>query len=560
MDLILTPPLFIPTPSLFIPKDEKELMQLAHEDPRFIIESAFQVVNKDKQAVPFIFKTLQNEFYENRTTRDDILKAGQLGFSTMILAIFTVKFLLVPNAWCVCISHQEEATQRLFERVTYFLENLPDWLKPFYVPGKTAEGDIVNKAMNSKFYIGTAGARAFGRGDTIHYAHLSEVSRWRGSGEVATGIIRAVPLNDPNTWIVKETTANGVGNYHHTEWKRERDEKSDFRPHFVPFYKQEEYRMIGVLKDKTEEEDRYQRRFPLMTDEVLLWRRKMINTLSSENGRTPEDMFKQEFPADETEAFLFSGNPIFPVEQLQEYLADAVPPVLIGNLQGVSPYESFDANTKGYFKIWDPPEISSQYIAFADVGQFSDYCVCTIVNKKTWKMVAKFRAVIRAVQFGDELNVIGHYYNKMLIAVEVNNMGQSTVDRLVTLSYPSLYKRKRKDQKTKRYVDEIGWNTNRATKPLMIGHMQELIRTEAIDLPDEEILIEMQTFVKHQDGSMAASEGNNDDQVISVCGVYYVLKENPFIEKSNKVSAATVNKAQKYKEMRSSKGIKRWRQ
>ena len=72
-------------------------MRLALMDPRYIIESGFWVVNKDKDIVPFVFRTLQNEFYEERSSHDDILKASQLGFSSMILAILTVKFLLVPN-------------------------------------------------------------------------------------------------------------------------------------------------------------------------------------------------------------------------------------------------------------------------------------------------------------------------------------------------------------------------------------------------------------------------------------------------------------------------------
>jgi len=239
------------------PIKTEDLLKLAHDDPKFIIESAFRVINKSKQNVPFIFNDLQSKMYEERTTRDDILKPGQIGFSTMILAIFTVKFLLVPNAWCVCISHEQEATKRLFEKVNFFLSNLPNWLKPFYHPTTDNRRNMVNSVMNSRFYIGTAGAMAFGRGDTIHYAHLSEISRWPESGTIATGIIRAVPLNDPNTWIVKETTANGIGNFHQTEYQRAKNGQSKFTPHFFPWFEHKEYKIPGAkIKNYDQEENK----------------------------------------------------------------------------------------------------------------------------------------------------------------------------------------------------------------------------------------------------------------------------------------------------------------
>ena len=553
------------------PQTQEDLMKLAHDDPRYIIERGFWVVDKQKNPVPFLFNDPQNFFYDERTTRDDILKAGQLGLSTEIEAILTVKFLLVPNAWCVTVSHEDEATRRLFEKVQYYLDHLPPWLQPFYRPGKTTEKGIANEVMNSRYYIGTAGAHAFGRGDAIHYAHLSESSRWRDAGRVMTGILRAVPLNDPHTWIVKETTANGVGNLHHIEYQRAKQGKSEFKHHFLPWFCNPNYRVPDAKiseQSLNDEEQRLLRRFSIgdahrnkgyINMEALAWRRQMIGTLVSEDGRTPEEMFKQEFPCDDLEAFLFSGNPIFPVEQLEEYKVAAKLPAFVGNLVGVAPNENLDETDHGWLKLWDFPTIDGQYIIFADVGQFTDFCSAHVVDKKTWKTVAHFHANIKAFNFGDELFRLGFFFNKALIAVEVNNMGQSTIDRLVSMSYPSLYMRERLNQKDKTQSKEFGWYTNDQTKSRMIGYLQDLTRTKQADIPDIDTIGEMTTYIKHEDGSMGASKGNHDDRVISQAGVYYILKLHPFV--ASKIQRTTVveKKVSKFKAFRTGVGKRTFR-
>jgi hypothetical protein len=529
----------------------EKLQELAHDDPRAIIEAAFMVINKQKQIVPFLFNKTQNDFYDERTIRDDLLKPGQIGMSTMILAILTVKFLLVPNAWCVCISHEAEATKRLFEKVDFFLNHLPEWLKPFYRPETDNKRNMVNGVMKSRFYIGTAGALAFGRGDTIHYAHLSEVSRWPNSGTIATGIIRAVPVDDPHTWVVKETTANGIGNFHQTEYQRAKDGQSEFTAHFFPWFDHNEYQIKDAqIKDYDDDELALIRRFPdKITDAKLAWRRKMIGSLNSEKGFSPEEMFKQEFPADDKEAFLFSGNPVFPAEKLALYRERSRAPIWTGNLEGIAPHERLDETPRGYMKIWEMPEMDNQYIIFGDVGQFTDFCSAHVLNRKTWKLAATFHARMKASQFGTELNKLGYFYNKSMIAPEANNMGQSTVDRLVELDYPVIYKRQRHNKEEKTVTDEYGWWTDAKTKPLIIGYMQDLIRLEQADIPDIDTIDEMVTYIRNENGSMGASEGNHDDRVISLMGAYYVLKLNPY-SVSKRVSSRATDQAKRYREFR----------
>jgi len=520
-----------------IPQRPEDLMELAIHDPKQIIETFFWVLQKDGSRAPFIFNDLQNEFYYQRTMRDDILKAGQIGFSTMILAILTTKFLLVPRKWGVSLSYESEATERLFSKVNFWLDpkNMSPVLAPFLALSTDKIGTKVNKVMDSRLYIGTAGAHAFGRGDTIHYAHFSETSRWKDAGRVATGIIRAIPLPETgiDTWIVGETTANGVGNYHHTEWVAEINNESKFNPYFALWLKHKEYEIQGPPITYDDEEMKIKAMYPdLATDAKLRWRREMIRNLKSEDGRSREDMFRQEFPLTWQEAFLFSGSPVFDLPTMQEMLAHKQTPTKIGQLVGLNPTLTWVDNKDGPLKVFEEfvdgkPGKDEQYIIFGDVGETHDRCVATVVNKKTAKVAAKWKMVINARTFGKEIQKLGYFFNKALVAIEINNMGQSTMDQCIEDSYPNIYFRQRLDQITKKTTEVPGWRTTEQSKGQMVGHMQNLIQ-EGLYIPDEDIIGEMMTFIRTKTGSMEAVQGAYDDCVISVCGAYFILRLHPY--------------------------------
>lgn len=537
------------------PKTPADLMALAIHDPRRIVETGFYVIDKSRERIPFVFNDLQNQYYEQRTARDDILKAGQIGFSTMILAILTVKFLLVPNSWSVSLSYEKKATHRLFEKVEFWLkpENMAPWLRPFLKLEYDRTGDLKNEIMNSKIYVGTAGSRAFGRGDTIHYAHLSETSRWLDAGRIATGIVRAVPLPDSgiDTWIIGETTANGVGTYHHKEWVDAIEGRSAFKPYFALWLRHNEYQIAGPPIEKyTQDEQEILKIHPgLVTDAKLRWRREMIKNLKSEDGRSKEDMFRQEFPITWQEAFLFSGTPVFDKRAMRDMLAGAKDPVARGELVGLNNTPTFVPNDEGVLKVWEKPKPGGQYVIFGDVGENHDRCVAVVLDKVTAQVVAKFKEVTNARRFGKEMQKLGYWYNTAMLAPEVNNMGQSTMDQIIEDSYPEVYFRKRLDKVTKEESDVPGWRTTEQTKGLMVGHLQNLV-AEGLEIPDEDIISEMMSFVRTKTGGMEAVQGAYDDCVIATAGAYYILKLHPPVsEVSRRVKRETPG--QRLKHLRS---------
>ena len=155
----------------------------------------FYIVDTEMKASPFLLNPPQERTNKELANMDIVLKARQEGISSLIGARFLVDWLTIENVRCVIISHEDKATQRLFDRIKYFLDSMSrTW--PGTLPYElkfNSRHEIVNKKLNSVFYIGTAGAKAFGRGDTINNLHISELALWPEQERTMIGLLQAVP-------------------------------------------------------------------------------------------------------------------------------------------------------------------------------------------------------------------------------------------------------------------------------------------------------------------------------------------------------------------------------
>jgi intein/homing endonuclease len=151
--------------------------KLTIEEIKDQIETFLWVETKNQDVIPFILNNIQGRLIEllnkfirlfpNKPFRIIILKGRQFGFSTLILAIFFIKCLLVNNTRAAVISHEEDATKRLFKKIKFFAKTLV--ARPTL--DKESEKEYSFPRTNSYFYIGTAGAKSFGRGDNITDLH-----------------------------------------------------------------------------------------------------------------------------------------------------------------------------------------------------------------------------------------------------------------------------------------------------------------------------------------------------------------------------------------------------
>ncbi len=497
-----------------------KLRRLAIEDPKQIIEGMFSIVNKRGVKVKFKLNRIQNEFYSARTLRDDVLKARKEGMSSLVLAILTTRFLFVPNTVCACVSHTDEDTKRMFAKVKYYLDTLP-----FEVHlSKASAGHFRIEEMNTDFIIGTAGSKTFARGDTIHQLHLSEFAFYP-SWEMVTGVINAVPDED-NTWIVKETTANGYGNPHHQAWQQEKRGESIFKPHFFGWHDHEEY--VREVKDfvPTQTEADLKLAYNL-SDEQLAWRRWKIAGTQPTQDYGKEDLFRQEYPISDMEAFLSTGRPVFDPKTIEWYRGVHIrDPILKGYLEGWNP--PYLVNDEfGELKIYEEVEGDKTYVIGGDVAQVGDYCELTVLRRDDLVQVAQWSGRAEEFELARIVFKLGTYYNGALVGVERNNMGIAVVKKLDELGYTNQYTMHTVEDKMERNTQKLGWETNTRTRPLMIAQLNQVFAERAIVIRDLRTLDQMASFIKNEAGKPVAQTGAYDDCVISLAIAYQMYRHIP---------------------------------
>ncbi len=470
---------------------------------RHIIEQMFMIPNKAGEDVPFILNTAQAQVDQALSGRDIIPKARQEGVSSYFLARFTARCLYMRNRRCVVISHEEKATERMLLRVQYFLENLRG---PKPVIKNMSRNEITFPKTGSMFYIGTAGAKKFGRGDTITELHGSEVAFWPDPKSLLAGLFQAVPDTGQ---VALESTGNGVGNYYHRACTRALEGKGRYRLHFLPWHTFPEYTRRLTSEQEAEiwdnldpdiEEPELIEQYPELTAGQLAFRREKLEELEYDL-----QLFKQEYPMTLDECFQATGHSIF----------HKVPFIQVPQWERVTP---------NFWKMSDHPRKGLVYAMGADPagGVGRDHSALEVVDVFNAEQVAEYKSNrIDPVDFADKCADIGRMFGKPEIAVEQNNHGLTTISRLIQI-YPThlIYKDRRN---TTQGLNAYGIKTTMLTKPLMVGLLQELFKGGFI-IHSTLLQMQLNTFVEKENEKMEAEEGEEDDLVMAMCMVAKIFQ------------------------------------
>lgn len=262
------------------------------------------ILNK---AQKYIHERLEWQKGQTGKVRALILKGRQQGCSTYVGGRF---YHITTHSFGIqtfILTHKLDATGNLYGMAKRFYDNTPLPVKPKVATNNSKE--LLFGSLDSGYKVGTAENKDVGRSATIQLFHGSEVAFWNNAGEHATGIMQAIP-NAPNTEVILESTANGVGNYFHQKWQDAEAGIGEYQAIFVPWYWQDEYQMpvkedFRATPDECELAELYG-----LTNEQLMWRRNKIIELSV-NGIDGEKAFKQEYPNNSTEAFQLTGDDLY---------------------------------------------------------------------------------------------------------------------------------------------------------------------------------------------------------------------------------------------------------
>jgi hypothetical protein len=463
-----------------------------------IVESMFMIADKDSNDIPFKLNSTQRTLDENLTGRDIIPKARQEGVSSYFLARYTAACLSKRNIRAVVISHEGEATQRLLARVQYFLEHIRG---PKAIVGRDSLRAITFPKTNSSFWIGTAGSRKFGRGDTITHLHCSEYAFWPNAKDLMTGLLQSVPESGE---IAIESTGNGIGNDYYRRVMRAAQNLSHWTCHFFNWLEFPEYNLYlnqqeeeYILRnlDPEFEEDKLVAEHGLKAGQ-LAWRRQKLEDLDFDMRQ-----FKQEYPVTLDECFQSTGSSIFHRV----------------NFIYTQDWKKQDA----HLHVLDPHPLPDRtYVMGIDPsgGVGNDDASIEIFCVEDQEQVAEFSHDRTDPERLGEIAVdLAHIFNDAFIVVEANNHGPVTIKSIRDRDYPDylLYDMLTAgtDYEDKSLMQK-GFRTTSRTKPIMIGRLRTALAHDII-IHSEILRSELSTFIEHENGTLGAESGCKDDKVMA---------------------------------------------
>ncbi|WP_316235064.1 MULTISPECIES: hypothetical protein [unclassified Bradyrhizobium] len=528
--------------------EQKKARKALLKDFEFYAAKCVKIRTKKGKIAPLVLNRVQKRFLTavlaqwQRTgrVRFIVLKARQQGLSTVISA-FQYWWISQHKAQKgLVMAHEGESTQALFDMYKRVHDNVPDIVRPHTKYSNSTE--LVFDELDSGMRIATAGGRGVARGETLTFAHLSEVAFWPTAfaHKNFNGLIQAVPEED-DTFVFLESTAQGVTGKFYEMYQASVDPTdmlwNGYELFFSAWFESDEYRETAPADfQRTPEEEELISMFAakgLTSNDQLYWRRKKV-------GSVGLDLFKQEYPSTPEEAFLSTGRPIFDNEQITKDLTKKVQPETLMSLDQAFdektgkelPLRILRENARGELKVYRKLDPRESYVIGADVGmglrqgikgrREGDPSVAQILDSQM-RQVAVWRGLCHPDVFAKILETLGYHYNTALIAPERNNHGLVTCVSLRNSNYPMLYTDTVEGTlEPEKDTIKLGFYTSEATKPLIIDKLRALQREQEIDIYDETTLKEMRTFVVTEAGKMEAEAGSHDDCVMALAIAAYV--------------------------------------
>lgn len=528
------------------------------DDAEFCRES-LTILDMNGQLVPMehnpaqklLNDTIKEIRRRGRPVRIVVLKERRAGFSTGVAAKFYKETVFWDGQKTLVVAQDGKAVK---ESLFPMYDRFQRTYRPFR--GVVGQPRLVSDRKDgfdwgneSSITIQTAknleGARSFG----FRRVHLSEFAFYPNPEQLMTALMQCVPY-DPDTMVIVESTANGIGGAFYELCKEARDpkKKSDWVFIFFPWHADPKCRMPlsvpadrffdGLSKEELETEKSLMRRFDLQLEQ-LQWRRWCIANNCKGDPRT----FQQEYPGDPDEAFLVSGRPQFnpnDVQTQKEFITDGTAGGLQKIVEPTRDLIIFNPRERGELTVFKRPQKNAQYAIGADpcagidinegVGSPDpDFACAHVYDIDTGEMVARLSERITAGEFGAYLCLLGEWYNFAFIVPEINKDGGATVDRMLVLGYPRgrIYHRRQNARDGNSQVLRVGWKTDTITRPQLVSKIDTALRERSIFLRHHISVQQLFTFVIYPDGIGRAQKGCHDDDVIA-CGLGSVgIQEAP---------------------------------
>ena len=530
---------------------------------KLYIEKYLKIQDKNAKIIPLkinkpqmkLYDALKEQYKQGKPQRAIVLKARQMGFSTLTEAMIFKKTVTDFNIKSGIITHEASATDNLFNMSKRYLDNLPEELKPQIKKSNAKELVFDNEngtGLKGIIKCMTAGNATVGRSDTFQNLHISEYAFWGGKKkETLIGLLQTVP-DTINTMIIIESTANGYDDFKDM-WDDAVAGNSEFVPVFCAWWELDEYRKTYDGFGLTDEELKLKELYNL-DNEQIAWRRWCIHN----NCRGDVNLFKQEYPSCPEEAFLSSGNCVFDKEKIIERLEKIRDKKPIKRGSFLYDYDGikisnirWQEDTNGIIKIYKDVVARRPYVIGGDTaGDGSDNFVGEVLDNISGEQVAELSHETDEDLYARQMYCLGMYYNQALIGVEVNfsTYPQKELERL---RYPKLYQRQVEDSKTHKFMQKGGFKTTQITRPIIIAGLVEIMRDNTEVFNSIEYLRESLSFIKNENGRPEAEQGKHDDRVMAMAIAHYIRPQQQMAIEEEKTAEELEYEEKQYIERQS---------
>ena len=410
------------------------------------------------------------------------LKARQIGYSTLVGAFTFWETFGYGNRQEILLSKGEHEAQVLLQKAKYGLRFLPKWLLargPKVLTNNTEKIAFDNESSIESLPSKDDPAR----GETVWRIFVDELGKLPNPEE-AWGSIE--PVADVGGRIVMLGTAQGWGSFFHSQWVSAKLHENGFDAYFAPW---------SAAKHRDDK-----------------WYEQQVRKFKN----TPW-LLHQEYPRNDDEAWMKSGNAVFDLDKLQEHEVNVFAPRRFSMMKRSQ--RAFDKSPAEYgdLRIFKEPEPHTKYGVGADIAEgleHGDYSCVQILEAKTGEQCAVWHGHMDPDIFGEEvIPLLSWWFNTALCVPENNNHGLSTIKAMQRVGYPLIYRQRRLQDRKEHKTEMLGWRTTASTKPYVMAELNAAIREDDLILHDAETIMELKTFVR--DGKKM-NGSPHDDRVMAL--------------------------------------------
>lgn len=537
--------------------------------------------------VPFVLNAPQRRLVDcleamrlaDRPIRLVLLKARQWGGSTCVqLYMAWLQLVHSTGLNSLIVAHQGMATYEIKDMFDRMMDQYPNWLLTDgdgnECKGKRMETVGAGRstfripARNCKIKLGSAERPDSSRGGDYNLLHCSEVGLWpstrlRTPQQLMSAASSGI-LNAPMTMIVMESTANGVGNFFHTEYLAASQGISAYSALFIPWFEIERYRtpladpraFAQWLLDGREATNALNEREQPGQYLWHLWQTgatlEAINWYVGERRKySDHGRMASEFPSDDIEAFVNSGARVFDRYRVEQLRAGCRTELMRGEIDGDEPSGPgslrnlrFNPSANGMLRIWRDRELpqegtrcANRYLVVVDIGgrgAKADWSVIAVFDRMGMargeppEIVAQWRGHTDIDLLAWNAARIAAYYDDALLVIESNTLDTHDPDRMtdgdqshyilnqIRRVYPNLYARRQSEEAVRQGAPtRYGFHTNTSTKPMVITGLIKAVREGLYVERDSRCLDEFEVYEQRPNGSYGALSGYHDDMLMT---------------------------------------------